>query len=145
MVEIKRAGGQHRTDLHRPNRQTLPKEIKMLISGEKITMSVEEGRQFMEITLSKSVPRTIREFNALAELGAARHMIENTGGAGWMHAFSCEEIKFGEDGTANFPADQRRLAYVKVHGTWPSDDELADFESTTLERPTSNVASLNRG
>jgi hypothetical protein len=101
----------------------------MLITDGKIRMSDAEWREFAEATFAPWVPRTPREFNAMVDLGIARHLAENTDGQGFMHQISLEAMKFGENGEANFPLDMRRMAYVKVHGTWPTDDELRSFEA----------------
>lgn len=100
----------------------------MLINDGKITMTQTEWVEFESITFAPWRPRSIAEFNAMCELGAARHKVENDNGQGWIHAVTCKSIKFSEDGRANFPEDKRRMAYVKVHGMWPTDEELAEFE-----------------
>jgi len=104
-------------------------EIAMLVSDNRITMSEKEWLLFQEMTFAPWRPRTIREFNALAELGAARHLVENTFGAGFIHALACETIVFGPNGEARFPSNPRRMAYTKVHGTWPTDEQLEAFEN----------------
>lgn len=103
----------------------------MIVSDDRLQMSADEWAQFQEITHAPWTPRTPREFDAMCELGAAYHLAQNTEGAGWMRAMACEHMKFGPEGQINFPADQRRLAYVKVHGGWPTDDQLREFESGT--------------
>ncbi|WP_070401304.1 hypothetical protein [Hydrogenophaga sp. PML113] len=100
----------------------------MIVSNGRLSMSQDEWLQFQQITRAPWQPRTPREFNAMCELGAAHHRVENTDGEGWSHEMACEDMKFGPDGQINFPADQRRLAYVKVHGTWPTDEQLREFE-----------------
>lgn len=100
----------------------------MLINDGTLTMSPHEWEAFQRMTFAPWRPRTQREFDAMAELGAARHVAENTGGMGFVHAMACEDMRFGPNGEMNFPPDQRRLAYCAVHGTWPTDDELKEFE-----------------
>jgi hypothetical protein len=107
----------------------------MLVSNNQINMRSAEWSIFKELTFAPWRPRTVREFNAMAELGAARHMVDNTDGIGWMHALSCEEIKFGPNGEVNFPIDKRRMEYVRVHGTWPSDEELRAFSNAPPPKP----------
>ena len=107
----------------------------MLVSDNKITLREEEWLAFREMAFAPWRPRTVREFNAMAELGAARHMAENTGGVGWMHALSCEEAMCGPNGEINFPVDKRRLEFVRKHGTWPSDAELQAFEGSPAPQP----------
>jgi hypothetical protein len=94
----------------------------------KITMSSQEFADFQSATFAPWVPRTVAEFNAMCDLGSARHLAENTGGQGFMHAIAAEGMRYGENGQANFPIDRRRMAYAKVHGTWPTDGQLKDFE-----------------
>ncbi|QHE89235.1 hypothetical protein [Hydrogenophaga sp. BPS33] len=62
-------------------------------------------------------------------------MAENVHGLGWMPAIACEDMMFGSEGQMNFPADQRRLAYVKTHGSWPTDEQLIEFEGRLHGRP----------
>lgn len=100
----------------------------MLVVDGKITMTGSEWAEFEKATFAPWTPRTVREFQAMCDLGAARHLHENTGGQGFMLAIACDAMKFGEDGKANFPSDQRRMAYIKVHGVSPTDEELAEFE-----------------
>ena len=104
----------------------------MLVHEGKITMSAAEAQDFQEATFAPWTPRTIAEFNAMCDLGSARHLCDNTGGVGFMHALVAEEMKFGPEGQQNYPLDKRRIAYAKVHGTWPSDQELQAFEETGL-------------
>jgi hypothetical protein len=100
----------------------------MLVSDNKITMSAAEFQEFAAATFAPWHPRTIAEFNAMCDLGMARHLADDTDGAGFMHAIAVDAMKFGDDGQVNFPLDKRRMAYVKVHGIWPTDAQLADFE-----------------
>jgi hypothetical protein len=100
----------------------------MLVVDGKITMSADEAREFEAASFAPWTPRSIGEFNAMCDLGSARHLVDNTNGQGFMHALAVEAMKFGTNGEVNFPIDRRRLAYVKARGTWPSDAELAEFE-----------------
>lgn len=100
----------------------------MLIADGKLTMNDSEWREFAEATFAPWMPRTPREFNAMVDLGIARHLAENTDGQGFMYEIALDAMKFGEDGQANFPMDKRRMSYVQVHGSWPSEEELRSFE-----------------
>ncbi len=101
----------------------------MLITNNQITMSESEWKLFQELTWAPWRPRTPEEFNAMCELARARHMADNTGGVGIIHAIGVEAIKFGLDGKMNFPEDKRRTSYLKVFGTWPTQEELDEFET----------------
>lgn len=101
----------------------------MLVSDGRITMSDAEWDEFAAATFAPWVPRTPAEFNAMCDLGSARHLVENTDGKGFMHALAVEEMQFGPNGEVNFPVDKRKLAYMKVHGVWPTDAQLQAFES----------------
>ena len=101
----------------------------MLVSDSKITMSGAEWEEFASATFAPWLPRTVAEFNAMCQLGSARHLAENTDGQGFMHALAVEAMMFGPDGEVNFPIDKRRMEYVKVHGAWPSDEQLHAFEA----------------
>lgn len=103
----------------------------MLVADGKITMSDAEWLKFQELTWAPWTPRTHDEFNAMCELARARHMADNTAGTGFIFALAVDSMKFGPNGEVNFPEDKRRLAYVEVHGTWPSDAELEAFEAGT--------------
>ena len=92
-------------------------------------MSPGEAQEFAAATFAPWTPRTIAEFNAMCDLGSARHLADDTGGQGFMFALEAEGMKFGEQGEINFPMDKRKMAYLKVHGTWPTDDELRAFEA----------------
>lgn len=107
----------------------------MMVFNGTLTMSADEWADFQRITHAPWKPRTPEEFNAMCDLGAARHKADDTDGKGWIHAMGCSEMKFGPEGEINFPADARRLAYVKVHGTWPSDEELRGFENVPPQLP----------
>lgn len=99
----------------------------MILDGGRIEMTASEFEAFAAATFAPWKPRTVAEFNAMCNLGAARHLAENTGGAGFMHALEAEGMLFGEDGTANFPMDQRKMDFVKKHGTWPTAEEFKTF------------------
>jgi hypothetical protein len=107
----------------------------MLVQDGKISMSQTEFAQFQQITFAPWVPRTPEEFNAMCTLGIARHNADNTGGFPIIAVIACESIMFDPDGTAHFPSDQRRLAYMKVHGDWPTDEQLAEFEGLQSPKP----------
>jgi len=103
-----------------------------LVFNDTLSMSVDEWVDFQGFTRAPWRPRTPEEFNAMCDLGAARHKVDNTDGIGWIHAMACSEMKFGPEGEMNFPADARRLAYVKVHGTWPNEKQLHEFENSPV-------------
>ncbi|MEJ8839361.1 hypothetical protein [Ramlibacter sp. AN1133] len=98
-------------------------------------MSDAEWQQFAAVTFAPWLPRTRAEFDAMCALGSARHLADNTGGQGFMHALAAEAMAFGADGEVNFPIDQRRTAYMKLHGAWPTDDELKASEAPRTSRP----------
>jgi hypothetical protein len=108
----------------------------MILSNGYLTMTPVEWSQFQELTRAPWQPRSPEEFDAMCTLGAAHHRVENTGGVGWMHALACEEMCFGPNGEMNFPADKRRLAFAEANGTWPTDDELREFEGETFPSTT---------
>lgn len=97
----------------------------MLVSNGRITMSNAEAQEFAEATFAPWTPRTPAEFNAMCDLGSARHLADNTGGQGFMHALAAEGMKFGDDGEVNFPVNKRKAAYMKERGIWPTDEQLA--------------------
>lgn len=99
----------------------------MLISEGRITMTEGEWQEFVEATFAPWRPRTIAEFNAMCDLGGARHLVDNTDGAGFMHAIAVEDMKFTDDGQPNFPLDKRKVAYMKAKGTWPTQQQLEAF------------------
>lgn len=105
-------------------------------------MSPSEEQEFKNATNAPWTPRTVAEFNAMCDLGSAYHLVENTGGQGFMHALEAEGMKFGENGEVNFPMDRRKMAYLKAHGTWPSDDEARSFESA---RPGPSLSVVRKG
>jgi hypothetical protein len=108
----------------------------MLVSDSgKITMTVKEWHEFAGATFAPWRPRTRREFEAMIDLGIARHLAENTGGQGFMFAIAADGMRFGPDGEVNFPANQRKLAYARITGNWPTDSELADYESGSKVPP----------
>lgn len=99
----------------------------MLVADGIITMSESEWQQFQEMTRAPWRPRTPEEFNAMCDLGSAMHKAENTEGLGQVFAQNCHRIKFDELGEANFPADKRKLEYVRQYGHTPSPEQLAEF------------------
>lgn len=113
----------------------------MLVSENKITMGADEWNEFAAATFAPWIPRTVAEFNAMCQLGSARHLVDDTDGHGFMHALAVESMMFGPNGEVNFPIDRRRMEYVKMHGNWPTDQELHAFESAggTPRRPSLTV------
>ena len=103
----------------------------MLVSGDRITMTQMEWQQFRAATWAPWRPRSRAEFDAMCDLAAARHLVENSEGHGFLHALAVEAMKFGPAGEANFPMDRRKMAYVKVHGQWPTDVQLDAVEAGT--------------
>jgi hypothetical protein len=108
----------------------------MELSEGRITMTDAEWAQFAEATFATWRPRTPEEFNAMIDLASARHMVENTGGAGGLRAIAAEGWKFGADGEVHFPPNRRKIAYLKEYGYWPTTEQLRQFEF--------NVDSLGR-
>jgi hypothetical protein len=100
----------------------------MLVSNGKITMSSAEAQEFASATFAPWTPRTIAEFNAMCDLGSARHLADNTGGQGYMFALEAEGMKFGENGEVNFPMKRQKMAYLKLHGVWPSEEQIQAFD-----------------
>lgn len=101
----------------------------MILNGGRIEMTASELDAFSAATFAPWTPRTIAEFNAICDLGSARHLVDNTGGQGFMFALEAEGMKFGENGEVNFPMDQRKMAYLKAHGTWPTEEQFRAFEA----------------
>ncbi|MFC6281153.1 hypothetical protein [Polaromonas aquatica] len=104
----------------------------MLITDHLITMTDSEWQQFQAMTRAPWRPRTIAEFNAMADLGSAMHRAEDTESIGEVFAQNTQRIKFGPDGQANFPADKRRLAYVEKYGHSPTPEQLANFNTDAV-------------
>lgn len=100
----------------------------MQVCDGRITLSAAEWEEFARATFAPWMPRTIAEFNAMCALGSARHLAEDTGGEGFMHALAAEGMQFGPQGELNFPLDPRKLAYLKAHGEWPGETEVIGFE-----------------
>jgi hypothetical protein len=100
----------------------------MEVIDGRIVMSDEEWARFAAATFAPWRPRTPAEFNAMADLGSARHMAENTRGIGGFLAAAAEGIKFGRNGEIKFPPNQRKLAFAKEYGTWPTTEQLRRFE-----------------
>lgn len=101
----------------------------MLVADDLITMTDVEWKQFNAMTRAPWIPRTQAEFDAMCELGAAMHRAEDTESMGEVFAQSCLKIKFSADGIANFPADKRKLAYIKEHGHSPTPEQLDAFNN----------------
>lgn len=106
----------------------------MLVVDGKIKFSSGEFQEFARLTWAPWVPRTPDEFNAMVNLAIARCEAEDEDGMAILRVIELETIRFGEDGKAHFPVDQRRMEYAKVHGTWATDEELADFETNGAPR-----------
>lgn len=107
----------------------------MFINNQEITMTPSEWEMFSELTFAPWRPRTIKEFNAMCDLGMARHFHENTEGKGVLKGVACDCIKFGEDGVAHFPPNRRKQEYIKVFGESPTPEQLAAFERGQLPMP----------
>lgn len=103
----------------------------MILERGRIEMTAREFEAFAAATFAPWQPRTIGEFNAMCRLGYERHLVDNTGGAGFIPALACEGMMFNEDGTPNFPMDPRKEAYMRQHGTWPTDAQLREFLEAT--------------
>lgn len=106
----------------------------MVIDGQ-VRMTDKEWHEFQRLNWAPWRPRTVVEFNLMCDLAMERHRIEDTGGLGEALAIATSKMKFGPNGEINFPADPRRDAFLKVHGTWPTDEQLAAFEAGTLPAP----------
>lgn len=113
----------------------------MMVVDGLIRMSDAEWLKFQELCFAPWRPRSQAEFDAMCDLAKARHIVDNTNALGHVIALSIDGIKFGPNGEINFPEDQRRLAYAKVHGTWATDAELAEFDGQPKARPTLSVVS----
>ena len=101
----------------------------MLVVDGTLRMNDKEWLEFQRLNWAPWRPRTPEEFNAMCDLAAARHRAENTDGLGEAYALSSGAMKFGPNGEMNFPADQRKLTFVRAHGFWPSAEQLEKFES----------------
>lgn len=112
----------------------------MLVANKVITMSKSEWQQFQGMTRAPWCPRTQDEFNAMCDLGTAMHRAENTEGLGEMFAQNCQRIKFDDEGMANFPADKRKLEYIKQHGEAPSPEQLAEFMESSAPKATTGLS-----
>ncbi len=107
----------------------------MMVFNGALAMSPEEWTDFQRITHAPWPPRTPEEFDAMCDLGAARHKAENTNGKGGNHAGICRLIKFSPRGEMNYPIEAGRIAYAKVHGTLPNAEQLSEFENTPPRGP----------
>lgn len=116
----------------------------MLVSDERITMAEGEWCEFAALTFAPWRPRTIAEFNAMCDLGAARHLADNTDGQGFMFALELEGIKFSEDGQPNFPLDKAKVEYMRVHGTWPTQDQFDAYRVAQGDTPQRSGGGLTR-
>lgn len=112
----------------------------MLVADGIITMSESEWQQFQDMTRAPWRPRTHDEFNAMCDLGTAMHRAENTDGLGEMFAQNCQRIKFDAHGVANFPADKRKLEYIRLHGHSPSPEQLAEFMESSTSKGTTGLS-----
>ena len=102
----------------------------------RLTMNEDEWKEFAEATFAPWMPRTPREFDAMIDLGIARHLVENTGGTGGIHAIAADGMRFGANGEINFPPDRLKQAYIRRYGTWPTASQLAEFEAGKTPTPT---------
>ena len=107
----------------------------MLLVDGRIRMTDKEWLQFKQLNWAPWRPRTPEEFDAMCDLAIARHRADNTDGLGEVYAIATKAMKFGPKGEINFPEDHRRLAFVKVHGYWPNDAQLNEFESGEMQAP----------
>ena len=101
-----------------------------------LTMNEQEWQEFAEATFAPWRPRTPREFDAMVDLGMARHLVENTGGTGGIRAIAVDGIRFGPQGEINFPADKLKLAFFRRYQKWPTPSQLAEFEAGKEPTPT---------
>ena len=124
-LDVSQIGGVH----------PLKQENDMMVFNGALAMSPNEWTDFQRITYAPWPPRTPEEFDAMCDLGAARHKAENTNGKGRVHAGICRLIKFSPGGEMNFPVDVHRLAYAKVCGTLPDAEQLYEFESLPRSDP----------
>ena len=100
----------------------------MLVSDGKITMSEAEWQEFAAATFAPWRPRTIEEFNAMVDLAIAKLRADGDDPLLGGHLAGLDAIKFGASGEANFPVNQRWLAYVKRHGVAPTAEQLQAFD-----------------
>jgi hypothetical protein len=106
----------------------------MLVNDKRITMSESEWRDFQGRCNPPWKPRTPEEFNAMCDLASARLRADEDSFENSLFADAIQSIKFGANGEVNFPEDQRKLDFVKVHGTWPSEEELTAWLGASKER-----------
>jgi len=107
----------------------------MLVVDGLIQMTEAEFQQFRSHTNAQWRPRTPREFDLMVELAIEGHRIDDSTGLGAIICVGLAQMKFGLNGEINFPADRRRDAYLKAHGTWPTDEQLVEFEGPGVVRP----------
>lgn len=107
----------------------------MLVIDGVIRMNDKEALHFKEVVGGPYIPRTPAEFNAMCDLSIARHLHENTSGLGGVFAEAVRAVKFGPQGEINFFTDSRRADFAKVHGHWPTEDQLLKFEAGEMPAP----------
>lgn len=109
----------------------------MLVIDGVIRMNDKEASHFMEVVDGPYIPRTPAEFNAMCDLSIARHLHKNTSGLGGVFAEAVRAVKFGPTGEINFFTDSRRADFAKVHGYWPTEEQLLKFEAGEMPAPNS--------
>jgi hypothetical protein len=117
----------------------------MQVHDNKITMTDKEWTDFQEGNKAPWRPRTIEEFNAMCELGAAMHLAENTLSMGAGMAIASRRMKFGPNGEINYPADMAIIDYFNLYGEAPSPEELAAYKrgERKPDRPGMNLFKLS--
>lgn len=116
----------------------------MLVIDGVIRMNDKEVRHFIEVVGGPYIPRTPAEFNAMCDLSIARHLHEDTNGLGCIFAEAIRAVKFGPDNKINFFTDSRRTDFAKVHGYWPSEEQLLKFEAGEMPAPAETVSEIRR-
>jgi hypothetical protein len=97
----------------------------MMVFNDTLTMSADEWADFQRITHALWKPRTPEEFNAMCDLGAARHKADNTDGTGWIHAMGCSEMKFGPQGEMrSFVSSRSHPRRVPDSSQWTDPIEI---------------------
>lgn len=100
-----------------------------MITDGRIRMTDAEYTEFQALVpCAQWIPRTPEEFNAMCDLAVAGHRADTSSAMGEIFAQGILAAKFDAKGNANFPIDQRKIAYGKVHGTWPTQEQLEAFE-----------------
>ena len=100
----------------------------MIVADGRISMSEQEWQQFAAATFATWRPRTVEEFNAMVDLAIARRRADEDAVEAALDVVALDAYKFGPDGEVNFPANQRWLAYVKVHGVAPTVEQQQAFD-----------------